>query len=151
MKTPNAGNCSIEVEQGRVVVSMEGRPVAANQEELSAKDFDETPLSEATVVEGVIFYAAKNAKGEMKRCVTSTINDRKAVAALVAGWIAEGFRVESLTAKDLKRQIAAIEKAEKEAAMARDAAANREVEPGAGSGASVETGNAAPEPAAPAV
>ena len=128
MQEVNQGNCSIEVEQGRVVVNMEGRP-ASDRAVLSAGDLKDKPLAESAVVDGVLFYAAKHAKGEMERCVTSTISDRQAVAALVAGWIAEGFVVESLTAREIKRQIAAIEKAEKEAQAARAAASQPAVEP----------------------
>ena len=120
MQDVSGNNCSIEVEQGRVVVNMEGRKQA---EQVEAKDFADVPLVETTVVEGALFYVAKNAKGEMKRCVSSTINDRKAVAAQVAGWIAEGFVVESLGVRDFKKLVVAIEKAEKEAKESREAAA----------------------------
>lgn len=120
MKDFPANNCSIEVEQGRVVVNMEGRK---SSEQAEVKDFADVPLTESAVVEGALFYVAKNAKNEVKRCVSATINDRKAVAALVAGWIAEGFVVESMGVREFKKQIVIIEKAEKEIKEAREAVA----------------------------
>lgn len=112
MEAHQVNGCEISVEPGRVMVSMNPR----EEKPLAAADFADKPLAVGAVRSQVAFYGAFDDADEMVRCVSMSIADRAAVAALVAGWIAEGLDVQRLGSKEISKHIRAIEKREKEEA-----------------------------------
>lgn len=56
---------------------------------MAVKDFSDKAI---VVSMEPAFYVALGKTGLMERCVSVTVSDRKAVAALVGNWIAEGFQ-----------------------------------------------------------
>lgn len=116
MQTFQTNDYEVAVEQGRVLVSMNPRET---ETPLKANDFADRPLAEGAISSKpqVGFYAALNETGDLVRVVSMAIADRTAVAALVAGWIAEGLEVTKLSIKDLVRYSRIIEKREKEEAL----------------------------------
>lgn len=112
MEAHQVNGCEISVEPGRVMVSMNPR----EEKPLAAADFADKPLAVGAVKSQVAFYGAFDDADEMVRCVSMSIADRAAVAALVAGWIAEGLDVQRLGSKEISKHIRAIEKREKEEA-----------------------------------
>lgn len=112
MEAHQVNGCEISVEPGRVMVNMNPR----EEKPLAAADFADKPLAVGAVRSQVAFYGAFDDADEMVRCVSMSIADRAAVAALVAGWIAEGLDVQRLGSKEISKHIRAIEKREKEEA-----------------------------------
>jgi len=112
MEAHQVNGCEISVEPGRVMVSMNPR----EEKPLAAADFAEKPLAVGAVKSQFTFYGAFNEADEMVRCVSMSIADRAAVAALVAGWIAEGLDVQRLGSKEISKHVRALEKREKEEA-----------------------------------
>lgn len=112
MEAHQVNGCEISVEPGRVMVNMNPR----EEKPLAAADFADKPLAVGAVRSQVAFYGAFDDADEMVRCVSMSIADRAAVAALVAGWIAEGLDVQRLVSKEISKHIRAIEKREKEEA-----------------------------------
>ena len=112
MEAHQVNGCEISVEPGRVMVNMNPR----EEKPLAAADFADKPLAVGAVKSQVAFYGAFDDADEMVRCVSMSIADRAAVAALVAGWIAEGLDVQRLGSKEISKHIRAIEKREKEEA-----------------------------------
>lgn len=74
----------VKVIDNALVIDLGGESPA-----MAVKDFSDKALA---VSMEPAFYVALGANGLMERCVSVTITDRKAVAALVGNWIAEGFQ-----------------------------------------------------------
>lgn len=102
----------LTVAEGALTVSMAGQ----KDNKLTTADFAEKPLTVALVTE-TCFYVASNEEGLMERCVSSTIADRATVAAMVGNWVAEGFNVQRVTRKELKKFIAKLDTLAKEASQ----------------------------------
>ena len=116
MQNVQTNEYEVAVEPGRVLVSMNPREV---EKAPSAAAFATRHLAEGAITKpnGVAFYGALNEDVELVRTVSMAIADRAAVAALVAGWIAEGLEVTKLSIKDLVKYARAIEKREKDEAL----------------------------------
>lgn len=106
---PNA-DCEVAVEDGRILVTMGKKEDRA----LDARDFAGRTVAVQADKVPFTFYAALNQDCELVRVASMSIPDRAAVAALVAGWIAEGLSVQQLTLKELGKAVRAAEKREKE-------------------------------------
>jgi len=110
VQTLNNHACEVAVEQGRILVTLG----AKDDKPLVANDFADRPLTEQPAKVQASFYVALSPSGELVRVASMSIPDRSAVAALVAGWIAEGLSVQQAGLKELSKLVKLAEKREKE-------------------------------------
>ena len=62
---------------------------------------------EVTACPADSFHGCFNAAGVLERVVTTNAADRKVLGALVGGWVAEGFRVQTLSRKEAIKHLRA--------------------------------------------
>lgn len=92
---PNVQEVSISADS--VVVKM----ASTTERKLQPADF--SSASDPRVIlepAEVAFYVAMNEDGKIERSVMASAADRQVVAALVGNWIAEGFDVKRISAKE---------------------------------------------------
>lgn len=94
-------------------------------EGITSRDFDSIATIEQPDSAPLTFYVAINQKGEVVGSVQINPVDRKAVAALAAGWIAAGYAVHRKTYKDLNKLLRAAQQA-RDAENAAENTANKE-------------------------
>ena len=109
----------VAVSEGSVVVSMGSPPV---DRKLEINDFAEKPQTIVPPVE-MSFYVALNAQGVLERCVSTATVDRKAVAALIGNWVAEGYLPALVSPKELTKLLRDVEKLAKDRKALAEAAA----------------------------